>query len=45
MIAAHEALIEAAPDNMVKFKDVLVYLKEDLSRTVAQQGPAAKPTP
>jgi hypothetical protein len=35
MIAAHEALIEAAPDNMVKFKDVLVYLKEDLARTVA----------
>lgn len=32
MIAAHEALIEAAPDNMVKFKDVLVFLKEDLSR-------------
>ncbi|MEI6166153.1 MAG: STAS domain-containing protein [bacterium] len=45
MISAHEALIEAAPDNMVKFKDVLVYLKEDLSRTVAQQGSAAKPNP
>lgn len=33
MITAHEALIEAAPGNMVKFKDVLVFLKEDLSRT------------
>jgi anti-anti-sigma factor len=41
MIAAHEALIEAAPDNMVKFKDVLVYLKEDLARTVAQQASPA----
>lgn len=43
MITAHEALIDAAPDNMVKFKDVLVYLKEDLSRTVAQQAATAKP--
>lgn len=33
MITAHEALIEAAPDNIVKFKDVLAYLKEDLKRT------------
>ncbi|MEI8139459.1 MAG: STAS domain-containing protein [bacterium] len=41
MITAHEALIEAAPDNMVKFKDVLVYLKEDLARTVMQQTAAA----
>jgi len=43
MITAHESLIEAAPDNMVKFKDVLVYLKEDLARTVAQQNVAANP--
>jgi anti-sigma B factor antagonist len=41
MITAHEALIEAAPDNMVKFKDVLVYLKEDLVRTVTQQAATA----
>lgn len=34
MITAHEALIEAAPDNLVKFKDVVAYLKEDLTRTV-----------
>lgn len=33
MITAHEALIEVAPDNLVKFKDVLAYLKEDLKRT------------
>ena len=36
MINAHEALIEVAPDNIVKFKDVLAYLKEDLNRTVVQ---------
>ncbi len=36
MITAHEALIDASPDNIVKFKDVLAYLKEDLKRTVAQ---------
>ena len=36
MINAHEALIDASPDNIVKFKDVLAYLKEDLKRTVAQ---------
>ncbi len=35
MITAHEDLIEASPDNIVKFKDVLAYLKEDLNRTVA----------
>jgi len=34
MITAHEDLIEAFPDNIVKFKDVLAYLKEDLKRTV-----------
>ncbi len=45
MITAHEALIEAAPDNMVKFKDVLVYLKDDLSRTMVQQAAASNPAP
>ncbi|MEI8120549.1 MAG: STAS domain-containing protein [bacterium] len=34
MITAHEDLIDAFPDNIVKFKDVLAYLKEDLKRTV-----------
>jgi anti-anti-sigma factor len=38
MIAAHETLVEAAPDNIIKFKDVLAYLKEDLNRTNAQQS-------
>lgn len=30
MLAAHEALCEAAPENFTKFKDVLDYLKQDL---------------
>ena len=32
MIEAHEALVEAAPENLTKFKDVLEYLKQDLHR-------------
>lgn len=43
MIAAHENLIDAAPGNIVKFKDVLAYLKEDLTRTMAQQSGAPVP--
>lgn len=30
MLEAHEALVEAAPENITKFKDVLDYLKQDL---------------
>ena len=30
MLEAHEAVIEANPDNAAKFKDVLDYLKQDL---------------
>ena len=30
MLAAHEALCEAAPENLPRFKDVLEYLKQDL---------------
>lgn len=30
MLAAHEALCEAAPENFPRFKDVLDYLKQDL---------------
>jgi anti-anti-sigma regulatory factor len=30
MLAAHEALCEAAPENLTRFKDVLEYLKQDL---------------
>jgi anti-sigma B factor antagonist len=37
MLDAHEALCEAAPENISRFKDVLDYLKQDL-----QHEPAAK---
>lgn len=30
MLEAHEALVEVAPENFTKFKDVLEYLKQDL---------------
>ena len=30
MLEAHEACVEANPENAAKFKDVLEYLKEDL---------------
>jgi anti-sigma B factor antagonist len=30
MLKAHEALCEAAPENLLRFKDVLDYLKQDL---------------
>ena len=30
MLEAHEALCEASPENLFRFKDVLEYLKEDL---------------
>lgn len=30
MLEAHEALVEASPANLPKFKDVLEYLKQDL---------------
>ena len=32
MLAAHQALVDADPDNLCKFKDVLDYLKQDLRR-------------
>jgi anti-anti-sigma regulatory factor len=31
MLEAHEALCEAAPENLFRFKDVLDYLKQDLN--------------
>ncbi len=37
MLDAHEALCEAAPENISRFKDVLEYLKQDL-----QHEPTAK---
>ena len=30
MLEAHQALVEATPENLAKFKDVLDYLKQDL---------------
>jgi len=36
MLEAHEALCEAAPENLTRFKDVLEYLKHDLQ----QESPA-----
>jgi anti-sigma B factor antagonist len=36
MLEAHEALCEAAPENLTRFKDVLEYLKQDLH----QESPA-----
>lgn len=33
MLEAHEALVEADPENATKFKDVLEYLKQDLNQT------------
>ena len=35
MLEAHEALCQAAPENVSRFKDVLDYLKQDLHRTPA----------
>lgn len=32
MLEAHEALCEAAPRNLTRFKDVLEYLKQDLDK-------------
>lgn len=32
MIEAHENLVQLAPENLPRFKDVLLYLREDLNR-------------
>jgi hypothetical protein len=37
MLDAHEALCEAAPENVTRFKDVLDYLKQDLNREPASK--------
>src|SRR3989440_10069837 len=37
MLQAHEALCEAAPENLSRFKDVLDYLKQDLHQTSARK--------
>ena len=35
ILAAHEALCEASPENFLRFKDVLDYLKQDLHHETA----------
>ena len=35
MLEAHQALCDAAPENLSRFKDVLEYLKQDLHQTAA----------
>ena len=35
MLTAHEALCQAAPENFLRFKDVLDYLKQDLHQKTA----------
>ena len=37
MLEAHEALCEATPENLTRFKDVLDYLKEDLHHETASK--------
>ena len=37
ILAAHEALCEAVPENFSKFKDVLDYLKQDLHKEPASK--------
>ena len=37
MLDAHEALCEAAPENLSRFKDVLDYLKQDLHHETRQR--------
>jgi anti-sigma B factor antagonist len=38
MIEAHETLIDVAPENIVKFKDVLSFLREDLKGVSGKKG-------
>jgi anti-anti-sigma regulatory factor len=37
MLEAHEALCEAAPENFLRFKDVLDFLKQDLHRETSSK--------
>jgi len=36
MLEAHEALGEAAPENMLRFKDVLDFLRQDLHQSMPE---------
>ena len=42
MLEAHEACVEANPDNAAKFKDVLEYLKQDLQRGAVSRRPPGR---
>jgi anti-sigma B factor antagonist len=37
MLEAHEALCQAAPENIFRFKDVLDYLKQDLHHEIVEK--------
>jgi anti-sigma B factor antagonist len=37
MLEAHEALCQVAPENLIRFKDVLDYLKQDLHQKTASK--------
>lgn len=41
MLDAHENLVEVAPENMPQFKDVLVYLREEVSRKTGERPGSA----
>ena len=41
MIEAHENLVNLAPENLPRFKDVLLYLREDLHK---KTGPSQEPS-
>jgi two-component sensor histidine kinase len=36
MLEAHEALSEAAPENTLRFKDVLDFLRQDLHQSMPE---------
>lgn len=38
MIHAHEVLVDVAPENIVKFKDVLTFLRDDLKSGAVQKS-------
>lgn len=38
VLAAHENLVEAAPENRPRFQDVLTYLKENIRREASSDG-------
>jgi len=45
MLEAHEALGEAAPENILRFKDVLDFIRQDLHQSAPEtlRSPATPP--